>query len=257
MHGNPQPKTNSLEREIIEALDGKTSKCPDCELYCRDNGLPKHGPLTFFNVGEKFGNDRYSIVFVGKNTWYNTQDVCELDFFPDSKVFRDCRAQGAYMFKNDSRAFWSYTKEITKRIYPEFKEDLDSVLDRIVITNLTCCNTSEGPDDTTPFHLTDNCFAMFAKEIQILQRGGAKHVVFYTGFDYDSYILKLTGPNGQLSNVTDIDHKKRIGNLEVCWWETEFSNNANSNSMSILRTRHPQRAPKEELIKEIIDWIKK
>jgi hypothetical protein len=240
---------NSLEKKILKVYRDDQSTCYKCQDYCKKHKLELHGPLSFFNVGNEFEDDTYKVVFVGKTHWYNKEDVDALDNY-ENLIFRDCRNDGHDMFKNHPSKFWVYIKRIAQQLYPDI-ESMDNLLNCIAITNLTKCNTSQNSRDTTPYTLTDNCVKKFKKEIEVLS---PKHLIFFTGGDYDEYLLDMNfGFSNSPKNITSPQDKRRIGNLNVLWWEREFLDS--NRKMRVLRTRHPVRAPKE-FPDKIFAWIK-
>ena len=227
-----------------------------CKDYCVSKGLPQNGPLSFFNVGDSYGKkeDKYKVVFVGKNHWYNKEEVDALNCYPNS-IFRDCRNDGAKMFTTRQKGYWRELRKITDLLYPNWKDDAERILKDIVITNLTKCNTSrisDGSEDITPNKLTDNCFNILEEEIKILK---PKHLVFFTGRDYIDYVEKMCfnyicSPE----NMYEQENTKKIGKQKVFWWQREFSDN--NGKMFILNTRHPERAH-GDFAKAVSDWIQR
>jgi len=252
MKNEIQTKLNAAEHRIAESYKAKGDKCKACKEYCREKGLELHGPLSFFNIGEKFEHDRHRVVFVGKNHWYDKTQVEELEFLDPSR-FRDCRDDGAVAFLTRQSRFWGYIQDIAKQLYLEEGNEA-RLLDHISITNITKCNTSLDYRDTTPYCMTDNCVEVFEEEIKALR---PKHIIFFTGRGYDSYIDKLSfGYAISPKDITKRTYKKEIENQYlVWWWHREFFE-SDKVTMHLLRTRHPQGAPKE-LINEIVKWIKK
>jgi hypothetical protein len=251
---------NDLEQEILGSFRKKSENCKFCKKYCSERKLEKKGPLSFFNIGGNFGKDKYSIVFVGKNHWYQRKDIEELkrknSIFPGpGTTFYDCRKDGKEMFKSGQSAYWRYTLQIAEQIYPDLKDDPPKLLENIAITNLTKCNTSQDSNDTTPYDLTEKCRELLNEEIKILN---PKHLVFFTGKGYDEYIDDLDfGYLGSAIDVNGTDRfsKRKVGNLEVYWWERRFSDGNCGRNLFMLRTRHPQRAP-AQLANEIVHWIR-
>jgi len=245
-------KLSAVEQDIAEAYKTKSDRCNICKAYCKEKGLQMRGPLSFFNVGEKFEHDRYKVVFVGKNHWYDKDAVEKLKFLGFS-TFRDCRDDGTTMFLTRQSMFWRYIYNIAKRLYPE-EENEAEILNRISVTNLTKCNTSTDYRDTTPYELTDSCIEIFEEEIKALH---PKHVVLFTGKDYDPYINKLRfGYTVFPRDMTKRTYKSEIKNQSyVLWWHRQFCGKGEVR-IHLLRTRHPQGAPKE-LVNEIVKWIKK
>jgi len=244
---------NTLEQKVVESYNTKSDNCKWCEEYCEKKGLQLHGPLSFFHIGEKFENDQYKVVFVGKTHWYNKSDVEKLQFL--CYKFRDCRDDGARYLLTRYSMFWGCIQDIVMQLYPNEENDADRILSHISVTNLTKCNTSENYQDTTPYYLTDNCIELFEQEIRSLR---PKRIIFFTGKGYDSYIDKLNF-GYSIRDVTkrtdkrEITNRKGIKNKYVWWWHRELIEN-NEVKMNYLRTRHPQGAPKE-FINEIVKWI--
>ena len=244
---------NKYETEIVEMYRKKSHMFENCNNFCSSKGLVQKGPLSFFNIGDSFGKraDKYKVVFVGKNHWYNKKEVDELDCYPNS-IFRDCREDGAKMFKERQKGYWYGLRKITDLLYPDEKDNAEKILDYIAITNLTKCNTSPCSEDTTPYELTDNCAKILEEEIKILK---PKHLVFFTGRNYVDYIEKMcfnySCPPENMVEQKDI---KKIGKQKVFWWQREFSNN--NEKMFLLNTRHPAIAPRG-FADAVSDWIKK
>lgn len=256
-----EPKMNTLEKRVFEeAYKMENEGCESlCEGICQKAKPPleKHGPLSFFNVGDEYEKDR--ILFVGKNTWYDKGDVDTLKNYPGSK-FKDCRADGKEMFSNPEKypsRYWGCLREITQALYPQYKTEsskweFDKLWDRVAVTNLTKCNTSLNSLDTTPYGLTRYCIPFFEAEVTILQ---PKYLVLFTSKGYDRYIKDLRFEYSKPPiDVTDQENRKHVRNGTVCWWEREFSDDKKG-TMRFLRTRHPVRAPKA-LVNEIVAWLK-
>lgn len=248
---------NLAEQRVAEAYARatKSGKCRNCLEYCDQVGLELHGPLSFFNIGENFDKDKYGIVFVGKNTWYDKCDIEVLQFLASSK-FKDCRLDGLDMFSTRPSPFWEFIYDISMQLYLKGNDEESALLDslnNISITNLTKCNTTKDYRDTTPYRLTENCIEIFEEEMKALR---PRHIIFFTGKSYDRYIDKLTfGYVTPPTDVTDRTYEKEIKNGRALWWHREFYENEEAR-MHFLRTRHPQGAP-QELAREIAEWIRK
>jgi len=247
-------KQNSiqLESKVIESFKTiDVSKCKECEEYCRRWNLPLHGPLSFFNIGENFGHDQYGVVFVGKATWYNQNNVNEVSFLTPN--IRDCRDGGTKMILERRSSYWKFIKKIAQQLYPEKNEA--ELLDYISITNLTKFNTSKSFHDETPLFLTKNCIDnIFEKENTALQ---PKHMIFLTGTHYDKYINRLKfGYATNKDRSTQTDKKENVKKESVWWWHRESIENGKV-KMHFLRTRYPLFVPNEnEFAIEIANWIK-
>jgi hypothetical protein len=224
-----------------------------CQDICQTKGLEQHGPLSFFNIGDDYENDNYKVAFVGKTHWYDKNDVKKCAFFPNS-IFRDCRQDGADMFKERQKGYWYGLRKITDELYPEIKDEAERILSRIAITNLTKCNTSTNSKDTTPYALTDNCVEILKEELQILK---PKHLVFFTGPVYDQYLgRELFDYMSELKKDNTKENRKEIGRLSVLWWEREFSQD--NSKMFVLRTWHPAYPTLDipEFAKQVSNWVK-
>jgi hypothetical protein len=249
---------NELETEIIEMYRRKSHLFDKCKEFCLSNELPQHGPVSFFNVGDDYGSegkDEYKIVFVGKNHWYDFENLkADCAEFEPPFLFKDCRKYGANMFRERQRGYWSGLRKITDELYPEIKDDSEKILSLIAITNLTKCSTSANYKDTTPYALTDNCVEILKEELRILK---PKHIVFFTGPVYDQYFgRELFDYMFEAKKDTAKDDRKKIGELSVLWWEREFFQG--NRKMFVLRTWHPAYPTLElsEFAKKVSNWIK-
>lgn len=243
------PQLNYLEKKVLDVYEKNGYICKRCKTECpkRYSSLEIHGPLSFFNIGNSFAEDKYKILFVGKNTWYNQKDVNNTKIFGTSS-FKDCREQGRQMFRDGTSRFWTIIKQITQQLYPEDITDHGKLWNHIALTNLTRCNTSQDSYDTTPYYFTEQCIKFFEEEVKNIK---PKHLVLFTSMSYDPYIEKLHfGYSNSPKNITE--QANRNGNM--CWWERKFSD-TNRDSMFFLRTRHPVRAP-SQIVSEIVNWIR-
>jgi len=249
---------NKLEKEIVEMYRRKSYLFDRCREFCLSQKLPQYGPVSFFNVGDDYGNeekDEYKNVFVGKNHWYDFEtlkrDCVEFD---SPFIFKDCRKDGAKMFKERQRGYWSGLRKITDELYPEIKDDTEKILSRIATTNLTKCSTSTDSDDTTPYDLTDNCVEILKEEIRLLR---PKHIVFFTGPVYDKYLgRELFDYMSEDTKHSTKEERKKIGKHSVLWWEREFSKG--NRKMFVLRTWHPAHHTLDisDFAKKVSNWIK-
>ncbi len=231
----------------------KTKKNNYCEL-CKNSvkGNRLAGPFSFFHIGSKFEKDKYKIVFVGKNCWYDKNDFKKMT---KGKPFADATEKGRNSLlgdENKGSVYWKRIKAIIEEVYGS----LDGGIENIAITNIIKCNTSAEEDthrDTTPKEIRTRCAEksrIFEKEIKILN---PKHIIFFTGprGSYDRYIESFNfgfklNKNGR---------KTRKDNGKLIWWEREFVKNRGK--IKVLRTSHPQGQHKKKFVNEIVDWIKK
>ena len=108
---------NRLERKVLDVYEKNSDVCERCKTEYPDRyiSLEIHSPLSFFNIGNNFVEDRYKILFVGKNTWYDQKDVDDTKIFAKS-TFKDCREQGRQMFREGTSRFWISIKQITQQL---------------------------------------------------------------------------------------------------------------------------------------------
>lgn len=226
----------------------KNHYCESCKKSDKRDKLA--GPISFFHIGSKFEKDRYKIVFVGKNSWYDKKD-----FKDEAKgmPFADARKTGMDSIKGEDEgvksAYWNYMRAIIEKLY-----NPNNAFENVAITNIIKCNTSAEEDthrDTTPVEIKKNCIdsKIFEKEIKILK---PKHIIFFTGKrkEYDEYIKKFN-----FGKLVKDGKKKTKDKGKLIWWEREFVKNGRK--IKVLRTSHPQGQHKEIFVKEIVNWIKK
>ena len=115
--------------------------CPSCRS-CHGAITNLSPPITAWGVGNNFCNERKKILFVGKNARGYFPKPMNGNFH---EVFNDGRQlwQGSW-------AYWSYTREITKKIFG------DDSFEHIAFTNLVKCNDSPDKDTTTD-SIKSNC----------------------------------------------------------------------------------------------------
>jgi hypothetical protein len=214
------------------------SLCKECREKCEDKN--KVGPFSFFHIGKNFQNDEYKVLFVGKNTWF---DYDEFEYLKNEKNrggIIDVREIGAAYLKTGSTPFWDFILEITRKLYDvNYYEGTD----KIAITNMMKCNISNGSRDKTPDFMKECCIEknkIIQKEIEKLK---PKHVIFFTGSDYDDYIEELFGKNF----IEDESHDWK-------WKEKEYK------GIKMVITYHPGskelRKNKNKFINFVVEWIK-
>ncbi len=184
-------RTTSIKEKIFNMYDEEKVGCQVNEYckFCKKNYKELAGPISFFHIGSNFENDRYKIVFVGKNSWY------DVDGFKRDKVKGKCYANAtkngrdSIMRENNRHSnYWGYMRDIIKELYGNVEKGMEN----IACTNIIKCNTNGEKNvysDRTPNDIKDNCIAsgIFEKEIEIMS---PKHVIFLTGEKYDKYIME-------------------------------------------------------------------
>lgn len=253
---------NELQNQIFHLYESKSvsSLCKGCEEI-RINKYPEKnlcGPISLFGVGNNFESDKYKILFVGKNNWYQPDQIAELEHILNSH-FGNATKGGRIMFEFDfpdqsaekhSRrsAYWRCIREITKDLYPE--EETSARWNRIAVTNLVKCNIFTGNSvDITPYDFSDKCLELLNEEIKILK---PKHIILFWGTGYDEYLnrLECIGDCNLDKSCEKGMLKKNGDNMNVLWLQGQ-----SPDGTIFLRTRHPQGAPKS-FTKEIVNWIK-
>ncbi len=246
-------KKEILDKEISDMYDkeelGSNASCAKCKGFARDKSLNLVGPISAFHVGSNFGNDKYKIVFVGKNTWYGKEDF-EKEKVKD-KHYADSTKKGRASLKkeaNKNSKYWDYIISIVKKLYEDM--NLEDAIENISITNIIKCNTTgedDEPSDKTPKNIKENCinFKILEKEIETLK---PKHIIFLTGKSYDEYIEKFN-----FGKLVKDGKKETKNNGKIVWWELEFS--TDKGKIKVLRTSHPQGKKKDVFVDEIVKWI--
>jgi hypothetical protein len=97
---------NKLVKDVIRSFQIKYDFCKECkeEGKKRYPKLEPTGPISFFGVGNRFENDLFKVLFVGKNTWYTKDDARGLKTFSDSD-FKDAREDGRALFEHNCFGF--------------------------------------------------------------------------------------------------------------------------------------------------------
>lgn len=229
---------NSIERKVFEMYKSKEIGKNEVCALCKKNNKDLSNPLGIYFVGDNYEREKIKLLFVGKNSRGLFEDCERHNGVVDAtKVARE-------KLWNESWAYWSYTKEISKLI---FGDDTPS---HIAITNLVKCNNTDDNDDTTD-DMKQNCISkqsIIKDEIEILK---PTHIVFYTHTYYDMYIRDIFN---QIESITTYDAKKSIGNVEMLWWY--FKATVVDKTINVLRVSHPQYKNKADFTKEIAKWVK-
>ena len=230
---------SSIEDRIFdmyyEENIGSETENKHCGL-CKKHHPDLAGPISFFHIGSNFENDKYKIIFVGKNSWYNkigyeSERVEGTSIADATETGRDSLI-GAW---NEKSKYWDYIREIIKKLYINIKEEEERI-ENIAITNIIKCNTTGEKniyDDKTPKDVIENCIAsrIFEKEIKIIK---PKHIIFLTGNKYDKYIEEFN-----FGCEPRILSNNSINNGKILNWRRNLYDKGDL-KYSILRTSHPQ-----------------
>jgi|GEM_PF-422646 len=251
LNPNSNLDMNSIEKEIFDMYIkenlGNEMKNRHCRICKQNDDLA--GPISFFNFGSNFNRDKYKIVFVGKNTWFDMDDYIEYKY--DGAYFADARKVGSdslYGKRNNNSPYWGYLECIIQKLYGKTEEGIKN----IAITNIIKCNTTgaqENSDDKTEKHIRNNCInsSAFEKEIEIMK---PRRIIFLTGKDYDEYIrnFKFGCSKSFDEGNTRIDEK-------IISWSRILFDEDKSKYCFVLRTSHPQGKNKKRFVENIINWI--
>lgn len=221
---------------------GNNDTCLRCKKFHERKNCGLYKPASLWNAGEKFENDQYKVMFVGK-------PARGLPGIETKDGFLDCREVGSELYAQKGWAYWNYTKEIARRVYGSAEEGWD----RIAFTNIIKCNNSNNVDSAT-YEMKQYCIdelGVIWKEIQVLR---PKNVIFYTHWYYDDFIDKFR-PGDHYRDITDRHHLIPNGSKKMSWWCREFYHK-DLLMMRMLRTSHPERQQKEGFVSHITDWIK-
>lgn len=224
--------------------------CQQCKRANKSTGLSK--PLSLWNAGRDYRQDKYKLLLVGKNGRGQLSDWERSDKIIDgTKMVEELLETG--------RAFWKYSEEIARCINGRGG---NTGIDNIAMTNLIKCNNllndhgrndDGSANDRTTESMKDNCISnlqVIWKEIAILR---PKNIVIFSHYYYDEYLDQI--PNFELIRQKhDRKHTRINGNKQMFWWERE--GRLNSMPVRILRTSHPERQNKEGFVKKITDWVK-
>ena len=246
---------NSLFNRLLTMYQdeklGQNSICRECQLE-NENGFSK--PASPWHIGNRFQEDNYKILFVGKNARGGDSYKKKTSY-----AIQDMSAEGREYYFNYGAAFWSYTREITSRLYGVNDE---TAFNRIAITNLVKCNNAmygdgKNVDDTDSDYTTDtmkkNCLirmGVFWKEVNILK---PKNIIIYSHYYYDDY-LQTIPPQYTIKEITTRETTRSVGQKEIYWWNTELYI-GNKLAYRLLRTSHPERKNKESFVELLIQWI--
>lgn len=245
------PKTevyaSPLEKAVFDMY--KTLELGSIEnKYCKVCKTNENlaGPISFFHIGSNFNKDKYKIVFVGKNTWYDVDGYLESKHYKED--FADAREFGLERLNHPKRSYWININYIIQKLYGT----LDEGIKNVAVTNLIKCNTKgekNNPDDKTERYIKNNCIncGVFEKEIEILK---PKRIIFLTGRDYDNYVKALKFGYSECADGEDVT----IDDKNISWPRILF-NKDRSDFRFILRVSHPQGKNRTNFIQNIMNWI--
>lgn len=225
---------SECERKLINLYDSTFEN--DCELClkCRNEVTDLSRPVSAWMVGCDFKNQNIRLLFVGK--------TARGDFEKTDCKYINVFAHSRELF-NTGWHYWTYTKEIAKKIFG------DEWMERIAVTNIVKCNNSESVDTSTEC-MKNNCIielGMLRKEISAIN---PTHVIFYTGWAYDEYIKYAFD---EIVEPGDWSSTKLIGRYCSPW--NEGTSKVSGRTIHFLRICHPERKKKDDFVNSVYDWI--
>ena len=221
---------NKFEKQIFHIYDkiniGKSDTCQKCRSQNTDLSLP----VSIWQVGDKYYDSKYRVLFVGKVA-RGTPGEKHGDFM-------DATKRADELYQNVGWAYWNYTKAIANSLYR------GNVWEKIAFTNMVKCNSSDTIDTTTDF-MRSCCLPILKEEIKMLK---PKNIVFYAK-GYDTQIEKLFDIiiNSEIKYVP-------IGKKQMSSWT--FESMLGDNVIRCIRVGHPERMKKEDYVNHVIDFIK-
>lgn len=216
-------------------------------------------PLSFYVIGEKFRNEKYRVVFVGKKarTGWEENPIDKISGFIDARC--DTK-EDLFLPPWSTYPFWQCIKEICWRLWNV--RDPDIMWRKIMITNIVKCvveNKNEVLTEVSEYCILKTRFLEW--EIRIVK---PTHVIFFTGPDFDEFIDEL---DFGYEEKEDLEKKEREWIMDnkkykILWWHRAFKRYGRV-MMHFLRVNHPsnfywaKNEIKDKFAKKIADWIRK
>lgn len=214
--------------------------CENCDAIYKKPLLPWH-------IGTKYDSDKGRILFVGKP---HRSERPNGSILLESNIV-DARNRAKELFFNTSWHYWSYPREIVKKLYGSAEEGWDY----ISYTNLVKCTSTNGVDKTSK-NCTINCVInnkVIIEEIKILK---PKKIIFFTWSLHRTLLLDLDFVDqDSLVEHTDINYKKKCGKKNLGWWNRTFMTKWGE-TIDILVINHPERMKKDEYTDMVYNWLK-
>lgn len=217
--------------------------CRSCNQDSKQKGLGRISkPLSVYHIGDNYiQNQKYRILFVGKNARGTSRHVCE--GWPHVNDARKGRYSSKNLFFEYSTPFWRYTKDIACKVFdcpPEEAFKLISITNLIKCNNATFdegCNFDGTFRDCTTERMKDNCLnriKTFWGEVGILN---PTHIIIYSHYNYDEY-LETFPPSYSLKIKGDKEKERDCGAKSIRWWHREYKSEGIP-QMKVLVTSHP------------------
>lgn len=230
---------------------GKNDICKKCKPL-------NNTPVSIRIVGNKFAEDEYKVLFVGKTVWSNWSKGEDSDINKSKKYKYIDASKDSWppkeKFLEKGKPFWRYTREIASKLYGGSPE---KAVERIAVTNIIKCADSNKSQDTTRRSVKENCIielGVIRNEIKILK---PKHIVFYTCTKYDDFIERLKfGGKQEMGEKLKFPRLYRKGQCPLHLWQINHYDRNGHISMKWLRTSHPQGQKIERFVDIVVSWIK-
>jgi hypothetical protein len=228
--------------QLLHSLNaGKNSICQTCRIENPDIANAVGPWLSCKQVNHGNG-----IAFVGKVARGDDMGVSVSD-----KLI-DVGSIGINLIKENNWSYWAYTRDIMEKVYGS----LDTALLHTSLTNLIKCNNSTTQDTSTSSQ-ANNCIRnnnFIFKELELVS---PKAVVFYTGREYDDYILNMKPEAAaRFLDETDRDASISIGQKLLPWWSRKYYAADGTLLTCFLRIGHPERMNKLQYVEEVANWLK-
>ncbi|RTZ58750.1 MAG: hypothetical protein DSZ31_05230, partial [Gammaproteobacteria bacterium] len=214
----------------------ENSICLSCRKT-RDFQNDDYYPLGFWHIGKFYSHERIKILFAGK-----PHRGTPYDKIIRGKNFTVAKAENVAknLFFNVSWPYWSYTKEILKKI---FHTDEKGAWERLAFMNVIKCTVPQNSSkDNTPGFLKNFClreFGIFWKELKLLK---PTHTILYLGKLYDAYITNETIEtflkSNKIEEITSENYYIHIGKKK-CWWWYRIIYLSTREKIHFLRICHP------------------
>lgn len=232
----------TLEEKILSCYNeiglGTCAVCTHCRI---DNPALYSKAVGMWFVGKFFEEQKNRVLFIGKNA--RGMPAKEYKENQNSKGFLEEFRYSRENLINKSWPYWSYTKEISKRLFG------DMAMEAVAFTNMVKCNGSDTIDTTTD-SMKDYCIgdlAVVRHEVEIIR---PTHIVLYTGTSYDSWLSPVFDKIDCFSNTSIEIGKKKMP-------YGEYRCKLNHERIRVLRIGHPERMQKEAFVSTVVTWINK
>jgi|ERR1700730_4459324 hypothetical protein len=220
---------------------------PICEACKKATNQELDGPVSIWQVGQEYDNDRYRLMFVGKNARGAIHNNAS-DQLAEQGII-DGTGEADEWIGQKWSAYWYYTAAIIEHLFGS----LETGWERVAFTNLVKCNNSMNIDTTnneTATYCLDKLGVTW-KEFEILQ---PLNIILLTGRNYDDFIDRYT-KRFECHEKHDRNYQVVNGNKKMLWWERHCVDQKNGRNFRLLRTSHPERQKKLSFVQQLAQWV--